>query len=320
MTLPEGERSGKPRKAKRRGLFLPWFLALLVVVGWSVGWFWLKGKAIQEMDAAVADLNRQGYEVVWRQRDFSGFPFRLDVTLDGARIAEPSGWAVAAPRIKAETTVLKFGHWVIVAPDGVTLTRPDGGPVTVRAQALRASLSKLDELPPRLSVEGAGLAFEPAAGAKDYWISSAEKLELHLRQNPDNAEQGAMLFKLEGARLNLEGLPARIVQGKPASLVWDLTLSRMNAFRGRDWADAVRDWRDAGGTIQVSGAEIRAGDAVLSGQGGPLTVGLDGRLQGSLKAELKGADNSPAFAGEVVLKDGAATIGPLPIGPSPRLY
>ncbi|MBP7705414.1 MAG: DUF2125 domain-containing protein [Caulobacter sp.] len=320
MTLPEGERPGKPRKVKRRGLFLPWFLALLLVVGWSVGWFWLKGKAIQEMDAAVAELNTQGYEVAWRKRDFSGFPFRLDVRLEGARIAEPSGWAVAAPVIKAETTVIKFGHWVIVADDGITLTRPDGGPVSIRAQALRASLSGLNEHPPRLSVEGLGLAFETAPGAKDYWIRSADRLEMHLRQNPDNIEQGAMLFKVDGARLNLEGLPARIVQGKPASVMWDLTLSKMNAFKGRDWADAVRDWQAAGGRIMVTRAEVRGGDAVLSGQGGPLTVDADGRLRGTLKADLRGSDDSPAFGGQVVLKDGKAVIGPLPIGPSPRLY
>jgi hypothetical protein len=320
MTLPEGERPGKPRKARRRGLFLPWFLALLLVVGWSVGWFWLKGKAIQEMDAAVADLNSRGYAVAWRHRDFSGFPFRLDVTLDGAHIAEPSGWAIAAPKIKAEAWIYRIDHWVIVAPDGVTLTRPDGGPVTVRAQALRASLGGLKEYPPRVSVEGVGLDFEPAPGARTYWISSADRLELHLRQNPDNAEQAGVLFRVDGARLNLEGLPARIVQGRPASMMWDLTLSRMSTFRGSNWPAAVRAWRDAGGGITVGQAEVRGGDAVLSGKGGPLTVDLDGRLQGVLDADLKGSDSSPAFGGEVVLKDGKAVIGPLPVGPSPRLY
>jgi hypothetical protein len=207
----------------------------------------------------------------------------------------------------------------MVAPDGVTLTRPDGGPVTVRARALRASLSRFDEHPPRLSVEGVDLAFETAPGGKPYPVESAARLQLHLRAGPQ--DQGGVLFKVDGARLRLEGLPARIVQGKPASMMWDLTLSKMSAFRGRDWPGAVRNWRDAGGFITVRAAEVRGGEAVLSGKGGPLTVGPGGRLQGGLEATLSGADDgTPAFSGEVDLSGGEARIGPLPLGPSPRLY
>ncbi len=316
MTLPERERARKPR---RGGLFLPWLLALLLVAGWSGGWFWLRGEAARRMDAQVALLREQGYDIVWRKRTITGFPFRLNVALDGARIAEPSGWAIAAPLLKSEAYVYRLDHWVMVAPDGVTLTRPDGGPVTVRARALRASLSSFDEHPPRLSVEGVDLTFETAPGAKPYLVESAAGLALHLRAGPQ--DQGGVLFKVDGARLRLEGLPARVVQGKPASMMWDLTLSKMSAFRGRDWPDAVRDWRDAGGAITVRAAEVRGGEAVLSGKGGPLTVGLDGRLQGGLEATLSGADDgTPAFSGDVDLSNGEARIGPLPLGPSPRLY
>jgi hypothetical protein len=316
MTLPEPER---PRKPRRRGLFLPWLLALLLVVGLSGGWFWLRGEAVRRMDASVAQLREQGYDVAWRKRTITGFPFRLNVTLEGARIAEPSGWAIATPLLKSEAYVYRLDHWVMVAPDGVTLTRPDGGPVTVRARALRASLSRFDEHPPRLSVEGVDLAFETAPGGKPYPVESAARLQLHLRAGPQ--DQGGVLFKVDGARLRLEGLPARIVQGKPASMMWDLTLSKMSTFRGRDWPGAVRNWRDAVGFITVRAAEVRGGDAVLSGKGGPLTVGPGGRLQGGLEATLSGADDgTPAFSGEVDLANGEARIGPLPLGPSPRLY
>lgn len=318
MTLPEAERPRKPSKGRRRGLFLPWFLALLLVIGWSLGWFWLRGEAERRMDAGVAQLKAQGYDVVWRQRTITGFPFRLDVKLDGARIAEPSGWALAATDLKGEAWVYRLDHWVFVAPDGVILTRPEGGPVTVRAKALRASLSSMDKHPPRLAIEGVGLDFEPAPGAEPYWVEAAEKLELRLVPGPN--DQGAVQFIVAGAKLRLKGLPARIVQGKTASVTWNLILSKMSAVHGQSWPDAVRSWRDAGGTIMVEAAEVRGGDAVLSGKGGPLKVGVDGRLQGDLEATLKGSDNTPAFGGDVELKNGEAKIGPLPLGPSPRVY
>ncbi len=316
MTLPD---SPPARKSRRLGLFLPWTLALLLVVGWSVAWLTLRSQAVARMDAAAAQLRAQGYPVAWETRTVTGFPFRLNVTLTGARLAEPSGWAIAMPLLKTEAWIYRLDHWMLVAPQGVTLTRPDGGPVTVRAGALRASLAGLGARPPRLSVEGVDLAFDTAAGAPAYMIQSAKRLELHLRPGPE--DQGGVLFRVEGAKLRLQGLPARVAQDRPVSMSWDLVLSKMSAFKGSNWPNAVRSWRDAGGVLTVRGAELRGGDALLTGQGGPLRVGLDGRLTGTLNATLKDADGSePGFGGPVDLKDGRARFGPLDLGPAPRLY
>ena len=189
----------------------------------------------------------------------------------------------------------------------------------MRAKALRASLGGFGATPPRLSIEGVDLTFDTAAGAKPYMIQSADRLELHTRPGPD--DQGGVLFKVDGARLRLKGLPARVAQGRPVAMTWDLVLSRMSAFRGDSWPSAVRRWRDAGGVMTVRSAELRGGDALLTGSGGPLRVGLDGRLEGRIDARLKDADGGgQSFGGPVTLDDGEATFGPLGLGPSPRLY
>ncbi len=316
MTLPDSPAPAKPR---RRGLFLPWLLALVVIAGWSVGWFKLRAEAVARMDAAVVQLRAQGYPVAWETRTVTGFPFRLDVTLTGARIAEPSGWAIAAPTLSSEAYIYRLDQWMLVAPEGVTLNRPDGGPVSVSAKALRASLGGLNGNPPRLSIEGVDLRFDTPAGARPYMIRSAERLELHTRPGPD--DQGGVLFKVEGARLQLKGLPARVAQGRPVSMTWDLVLSKMSGFTGHSWPSAVRHWRDGGGVLTVRSAELRGGDALLTGQGGPLRVGLDGRLEGELEARLKDSDGGgQGFGGRVTLADGEAKFGPLGLGPSPRVF
>ena len=316
MTLPDSPPRRKPR---RLGLFLPWLLALRVVGGWSVAWFRLRSEAVDRMDAAVVQLRAQGYPVAWETRTVTGFPFRLDVTLTGARIAEPSGWALALPLLKSEAYIYRLDQWMLLAPEGVTLTRPDDGPVAVRAGALRASLGGFDARPPRLSVEGVDVAFDTAPGAKPYMIKSAERLELHTRPGPD--DQGGVLFRVEGARLRLKGLPARIAQDRPVSMSWDLVLSKMSAFHGDSWPSVVRRWRDGGGVLTVRSAELRGGDALLTGSGGPLRVGLDGRLEGRLDARLKDAGGGDqSFGGPVELKDGEAKFGPFSLGPSPRVF
>lgn len=316
MTLPDRPTA---RKSRRLGLFLPWLALLLLVVGWSVAWFGLRDESVRRMDDAVARLRERGYRVDWTTRTVAGFPFRLDVTLTGARIAEPSGWAVAAPLLKTEAWIYRLDHWMLVAPDGVSLNRPDGGPVLVRARALRASLGGLGAAPPRLSVEGVDVDFDTPPGGKPYMIQSAKRLELHTRPGPD--DQGGVLFRVDGARLRLQGLPARIARDGPVSMSWDLVLSRMSAFRGDSWPTAVRRWRDGGGAMTVRSAELRAGDALLTGEGGPLRVGLDGRLEGRLDARLRDAGGGDqSFGGPVTLADGQARLGPLEIGPSPRLY
>ena len=316
MSLPDHAR---PAKSRRLGLVLPWFALLLLAGGWSIAWFKLRAEAVARMDAAAAQLREQGYPVAWTTRTVTGFPFRLDVTLTGARIGESSGWALAMPLLKGEAYIYRLDQWMLVTPDGVTLTRPDGGPVSVRAKALRASLGGLGASPPRLSIEGVDLSFDTPAGARPYMIQSAARLALHTRPGPD--DQGGVLFKVEGAKLRLKGLPARIAQDRPVSMQWDLVLSRMSAFRGHSWPSAARHWRDGGGVITVRSAELRGGDALLTGSGGPLRVGLNGRLEGEINAQLKDSDGQgQGFGGPVTLSDGKAKFGPLDLGPAPRLY
>lgn len=316
MSLPDHQPRRKPR---RLGLILPWLAFLVLLVGWSLAWVKLRAEAVTRMDAAAVELRAQGYPVEWQTRTVTGYPFRLDVTLTGARIGEPSGWAMALPTLKSEAWIYRLDHWILVAPDGMTLTRPDGGPVAVKARALRASLAGIGGRPPRLSVEGVDVDFDTSPGAKPYLIRSAQKLELHLRPGPD--DQGGVLFKVEGAKLRLQGLPARVAQDKPVSMQWDLVLSKMSAFNGRSWPSAVRGWRDAGGVITVRGAELRGGDALLTGTGGPLRVGSDGLLEGQIDARLKDSGGGgQGFGGTVYLQDGRAKFGPLDLGPAPRVY
>ncbi len=320
-----------PRQPSRKALYIPFLLLLVVGVAWTFVWFWMRAEMRERMDVGAQELRSAGYTVSWQDRTFGGYPFRLDANLKGFRIGEPSGWAIEAPSIRSEAFVYALDHWVAVAPEGVVLHRPIGGPLTIKGQALRASLRDLDAHPPRVAVEGAGLVFTPGDGGQPFLLRSAEKLDLHLRPGPQ--DQGAVLLRVTGAQANLPGLLARVAADKPVDMNLELILSDMNAMQGRDWRTMVQRWSAAGGTATVRTASLTVGDAVLAANGGGLSVGADGRVEGGLSVDLAKAGEALSdmtggivpptfsFGGASLTFDGGRTLlGPLPIAPAPRAY
>ena len=327
------------RKARRSRLFAPFILTALIAGGWSYGWFWLRGQAEQRMDAQAADLKSRGYDLAWSARTFHGFPFRMNVDLTDARMAEPTGWAVRAPLLKGEAEIFNLTHWVLVAPRGVVLTRPEAGDVTITGEALRASISHVTEHPPRISVEGARLTFTPAPGAKPFQLVSADNMQLHTRGGPD--DQGAIFFKADGAKTAFTGLLGRIAQDKTASMILETRLTHVSQLRGRDWAAAVKRWSAAGGQISVQQSQLLAGDAEGKAKSGVLSVDADGALTGSLSVALKeradltqpiktpeqalaavaqAAGQEPVIEADLNFRNGRSYLGLIDTGPAPKVY
>lgn len=328
-----------PQKAKRSRLFAPFILAALVAGGWSYGWFWLRGQAEQRMDAQSADLKSRGYDLSWSARTFSGFPFRMNLDLTDVRVAEPTGWAVRAPQLKGEAEIFDLTHWVLVAPQGVVMTRPEAGDVTITGQALRASISHIKEYPPRISVEGVKLTFVPAPGAKPFQLVSADNMQLHVRGGPD--DQGAIFFKAGGAKTAFTGLLGRIAQDKTASMILETRLSHVSQLRGRNWEAAVKKWSAAGGQITLQQSQLLAGDAEGKAKSGVLSVDPEGRVTGALEVALKeradlsqpirtpeqalaaaaqAVGQEPIIEASLKFQNGRTFLGVIDTGPAPTVY
>src|SRR4051794_27828385 len=104
--------SAPARKHRRLGLYLPFILVLLAAAAWTVFWVWARGEAQTRMDATVADLSQAGYQISWKRRTVSGYPFRMDVTLTEPQLREPSGWGLQAPVLEGEAYLYTPTHWV----------------------------------------------------------------------------------------------------------------------------------------------------------------------------------------------------------------
>jgi hypothetical protein len=344
MSLPDPT---APRKYRRLGLILPFAALGLLIVGWSVAWFWAKGETVRRMDAAVEGWKQAGYQIAWKDRAIGGYPFRMDVTLTEVTARAPGGWGLQAPRLEGEAYMHAITHWLIAAPAGLTFVRPQGGPVAVKGELIRASLTHPQSRPPSFSFEGVKLTFAPAAGAQPFGLASAARVEFHLRAGPD--DQGGVFASLDGGKASASGLLARIAGDKPVAMVWNSTLSKMSAFGGPNWAEAVRHWSAAGGLMTVRNAGITAGDASLGVTSGTLGAAADGRLSGVLQVTLRQAPRAlTALAEQGIVDAGAAqsaaavvqarqgagdaaqaaidfqagrtTLGPVALGAAPKIY
>ena len=343
MSLPHQTPARKPLRAL---LYAPFVAVLLLALAWSAGWFWLRGDVLRRMDTARTAWRAAGHDLGWTARTLSGFPFRLDLDLSDARMGDGSGWAISTPRLNAEAFVFSPSHWVLVAPGAGTITRRSAGPVIVHAKVLRASLSDFAARPLRLSVEGLALTFDAPPGEKPFLLASAAEFHLHTRAGPD--DQGALYLGLENAAPAHGGALERVAAGQSVNLTLDGLYDHAAAMRGRDWPDSLQAWKAAGGAFNLRLLKIEAGGASLEARSGHASAGADGRLRGSILAQIKGAPGllsalgaggalsleaahaatmivgldrrGPAVRTTLDFEAGRMTLGPVALGPAPRIY
>jgi hypothetical protein len=346
MTLPDIAPAGK--RVNRWWLYGPYLALLIVIVAWSGAWFWIRGRVEGDLAAAKARGQLGVAALSWDRARVGGFPFRIELVLDGVRLTAPSGWGVSAPQVRAETYAYDLKRWVAYAPNGMVLARPRGGPVAVSGQAIRASAALEGEGQDRFAFEGLKLTFTPQAGGEAFPLLSADTIDLHTRPaGPTDAVE--FLLQVQGARLPATTPLGRIIADAPLSTAWHGTLSKASALSGRDWPDAARAWAGARGTIAVLGADLDAGPLHLNASGGELSVGTDGRLRGGLTLNLSRLPDTlsalgragliepataqgaagiartraaaePTASAPLGFQAGAATLGPLRIGPAPRVF
>ena len=90
------------RKPRRAALYIPFIIAGVAAIGWSGLWLYARGEADKRLEAGAEQLRKAGYDVAWSSKRIYGYPFRLNIQLDDAKVREPSGWALAAPKLEAQ--------------------------------------------------------------------------------------------------------------------------------------------------------------------------------------------------------------------------
>lgn len=307
------------RKAPRRWWLLAPYVALgLALALASLYWLWARSTFDTELHRRAAALRREGYVVELSGLSFSGWPYRLEAKLNQARIKAPSGWGVTAQNVTAGALLFDLGHWVVVNGGGLTITRPEGGDVAVAGDAIRASLAGFDALTPRIAMEGVNLKSRPAAGARPFSLAEAARLEIYTRPSTDGTAAEALL-RFDGVGLTPGTILTVLARSHRLSGAFALRLTRFSAWRGTDWTSSGRAWAKAGGQVEFDPTAAPSADLAIVCDRGALTFGEDGRPSGELPLPYvfpKAARTSAPLS----FDDGVTHLGPIRLGPAPRLF
>jgi hypothetical protein len=308
--LPDGSRRS------RFWLFAPFVLLALVAVAWSVAWFVIRGRVVEQLDAALAREAAAGRQWTCTDRATSGYPFRIEVacsalTLQRGDTRASFGRVVSVAQVYQPRLIIAevAGPLQVVTGDAridaqwrllqMSLHLAEGG-------FQRASLVASD-----VRLRGTGVTQAEIAG-------SGDRLEAHLRPDPARtASEGAYDVAFTVSKAAVPALNEVIGGNEPVDLSADLLVTRGRTLTDGSPIDAAERWRQAGGSLELTRVALAKGARRLEAKG---TLGLDDqhRATGRLELAVAGLEDVVArITGVRVGGTGGALLGTLMGGQKP---
>jgi hypothetical protein len=321
------------------------FLWLVLALGIVWGGYWFVGARAVEQGARDWFAEQKAHGMVAENAGIAvaGFADRFDLTVSEVHLADPvSGWGWQAPFAQVFAMTWKPWHLIAALPHDQVISAPDGQKVTIGSTRLMASLllTPTPALPlHRAVIEGEGLKLTSDAG----WTMAADKTVLAAESLPTPANTLRL-----GGDLTQVTLPASL------SSVADLgpVLASLHLDANVTLSQPI-DRNLNGAEVQgitLTLAHVVWGPLELSAQG-QLTPDAYGLAEGKIDLDLKGWRSLPAvlvaldlvpaenevtvlrvleFLAKtgpnpevvhlpVTFKSGAMALGPVKVGPAPRL-
>jgi hypothetical protein len=274
-------------RASRFWLFTPFVLLALVIVAWSVGWFFVQDRVAREMDRAVAREANSGRHWDCVDRRISGFPFRVEVRCSALTFRSDDGMKLSLGASHATAQVYQPRH-LIVEMSG-PMTGSDGR-VDIAGDwtSLRASVRNLGlgteqvsavAIEPRVTVNGAA-ELPPLEAA-------SERVEIHARPSPAAPQAVDLVVRAVGATAPV--LDELTGEASPAQVELQARVTNIPSVRGRAPGQIAETWRQEGGAIEISLLDIVKGETRLQ-MTGELALDEERRPVGSITPRAAGVE------------------------------
>jgi hypothetical protein len=338
------------RRPTRLGLAA--LAVLLVLLGGYTAYWLIVVQRIKDGVAAWAQAeSAEKVEFSWQRIGAAGFPFACRIVLDTVVLRD--GRVTPAPEFRipvlaGETRPWDFARWRLAAPEGFSVVLAGAGarpPMKLGAQTAAGVLTT-DPLAGtilwlRLQDVSAEAGEAVGVGSADAWVVLPAK--------PPRVHTDPEL----GIALDL-----RQVKLTDATPVLGETIDELafavdvkGAVKGGKLVQAISEWRDAGGTIELDNLHVKWGNLSASATGTIVldqelqpTGGISGAIQGydQILAALvqsgrmraseaglarlalallakAGPDGKPAIAAAFTIQNGQMFLGPAKLGKAPRI-
>ena len=303
-----------PRRRPLWRLFIMPALLLVAAAAWSAFWFYSASRVDVIADAWRAREAQSGRVYDCARRSVAGYPFRLEVRCDGARVSlvsQTAGQAATQAPITA-----KLGQILVVAQvydpklliaeftAPATISDPNNSSsMVVNWRTARSSIVGLPGIPQRVSLVFDDPALDRVKGALQTPLLRAKHIELHGRIAEGSASDHPVIETV----LQVTGGSMQEVHpllAQPFDAEVHAKLSGLKDFAPKPWPERFRELQAAGGHAEIVQSRIQQGNLIAVAAG---TLGLtpEGRLDGELQMTVAGIEQViPALGLEKMLHDG----------------
>ena len=301
-----------PRRRSRWLLFLMPTLLLIAAAAWSAFWFYAVSQAEVKADAWRAQEAKSGRSYDCARQSVGGYPFRLEVRCEGARVTLTSQTAGAA-----QPVTINLGEIVAVAQvyDPKLLIAEFHAPATISESqntpamqvnwtSARSSVVGLPAIPQRASIVFDDVAVDRVNGSSvQVPVARARHVELHGRlaegSTPKDPVIETVLEIEAGSVQDVHPLLAR-----PFAADIHAKLSGLKDMVPKPWPQRLRELQANGGHVEIVQSRIQQDDLIAVAAGN-LELDAQGRINGELQMTVTGLERIiPALGIEKMLEDG----------------
>ena len=340
-----------PRKTY--AVFIPLGVVVVAALAWTGFWFHAASVARATLSGWQEREAQLGRQFSCGSQAIGGYPFRFEVRCRDAAADLIEAKPPLQIRAKELLTVAQiYQPTLILAEIASPLTVGEGGRKAALAAQwtlAQASLRGLPMRPERVSVAVDNLKLSQPEAAEP--LFSAKHAELHARLDPQSPPDQLVVdvaARLEQAT-SAAGGP---ILDEPIDFELSTVLHGLKDLKPKPVAELLRQLAAAGGDLQVVRARMARG-SMLADATGTLRLNPQGRLEGRLEVTIAGIDfrlleralpqlkanagpvgigllallgeqtkleGRPAVSVPLRFTDGAAYLGPLPLGRSPSLF
>ncbi|MGB6958353.1 MAG: DUF2125 domain-containing protein [Bradyrhizobium sp.] len=307
MTLP----TDTPRRRSRWPLFLMPILLLIAAAAWSVFWFYAASQAEVKADAWRAQEAKSGRSYDCAKQSIGGFPFRLEVRCEGARVTLTSQTAGAA-----QPVTISLGEILAVAQvydpklliaefhaPAVVSESQNAPAMQVNWKTARASVVGLPAIPQRASIVFDDVAIDRTNNSVQVPVARAKHVELHGRLAEGSTQKDPVIESV----LRIESGSVQEVHpllARPFAAEIHAKLSGLKDLVPKPWPARFRELQSNGGHVEIVQSRIQQDD-LIAVAAGTLALNAQGRIDGELQMTVAGIEKViPALGIEKMLEQG----------------